>query len=1504
MIGFLKGFNKIGRMFYSQNFKYTAPIVNKIFDKCVVCNDNSIEIDSNIFNIQQISESLQNNLDIKQVKIEEYQGSIIINSNSEEVNQEVLKIVQKQFIEYYPPIKHDTGSTGSSVQIAFWGPESYKMFKESFLPSWEGGLNDKTIEIEQLEQMKCKFEIKTDDSNNMVTIITNSDTMRKYIFDEKCKALLTFTESVARNIKNSTQKEEKVEVEEIKPEKTKEELEKEKLERIHKEIKEYKTDLMEKLEKNPKLLEPNSTGNVPKHIKEYFKKYGYKIKKLVILNRGEIAQAIIRTAKKYGIKTVALCSDKDYLQPHVVLADEYHVFTGGSIQDAYKSTAIIDIAKKMGWDTFAFGYGFNAENGKYAKLCEQNNIRLISPGSNAMLALGNKNKARNVARGCGVPILEGIDLKIDNEKKMEEVGLLLQDVDITKDPNIVFSILKKNNISVDSLISKEKQEVLNKFIENNPGPYRIKAVDGGGGRGQYVVKNGKDLLATFIKVAQEIHNLYGNYNVIIEQNILKPMHFEVQLICDKHGNILDLGARNCSVQRKYQKIVETAGGDQKYKEVIKEMIAKSKLMAQKVGYDSAGTWEFLFDTVTMKFYFLEVNTRLQVEHPVSEGIMDVSDKDQTCNDLITLMTLSAMGANFKELGITQDTLKPKKDTFVMELRLTTDSTFGKPYFGDITRIENKIPSNVRFEGVVVEGHFQYVAFDQLLGKIIIAGKSREECVKIANKYLDSLKITGLTNNIMYLKKIINHPVFLSGDMHTTYIEDNIQEFELNEKEREEFFKIKNFDGLIRSIIERSLGMIIPQGAFFPKDYVSKDPVLKNPTPGKIDNKLKSGSITDIFYKDGPEGVVKAIMEYNKKNNLPYIIDVCHRDWHQSQIATRLRLIDMIPIMEEMAKRPDYLKLLLGFEFEGGATTQSRVLFGDEKVHEALKFARGLFKNHLLFDLKRACNGVAFSPQPKNVLERHGKDCVKNGNESFRIFDSMQDKENLRIGIEAAKKSKKMPFIVGYICVPNAGKDVSEEDKQFNINYYLELAKFFVSQGVHALGIKDHSGFFSNPKYAKRLGVLVKALREKYPDMPIFIHLHNSMGDGHKALFYAWKNGASVLDTAFTGYPDKASPAQVDFIKVLEYFKEKGVDFGIKKESLSNISDYFKQLTEIYAVFSKAVVDWLMFRACEVGIPGGMITNWLAQLISMDVDVVRALNAFPIAVKLLGEDPDVTPKSKYSGNLAVFLVRHNLDKLSEDEIIEKIIAMDIDDIPIDVINFCKRDLGEPRYGWTKFCKAVQIAFNLQINVAYASNTMQPANLDEIEQNIKNLKGGVNATCGEVPFYAMFPTEYNEWIDRRDKYGSKVSLLPTSVWINGVEVEEEIVIDNPKIGDAFAFKIKSVGKVQENNFQTVIYEIDGVEYISRNELVKVLKTLGNPEDPNHVVSPLQGKVVSVEVNPGDEVKEGDILVKIEAMKMEVLVKALRGGKIEKVIAEPNAETLVNSLLMSFEEEEEKD
>ncbi|ULB08985.1 pyruvate carboxylase [Cereibacter azotoformans] len=1150
-------------------------------------------------------------------------------------------------------------------------------------------------------------------------------------------------------------------------------------------------------------------------------------KKILIANRGEIAIRVMRAANEMGKKTVAVYAEEDKLSLHRFKADEaYRIGEGLSPVGAYLSIPeIIRVAKMSGADAIHPGYGLLSENPDFVEACTEAGIVFIGPKAETMRALGDKASARRVAMAAGVPVIPATEVLGDD---MDEIRRQAAEIGY---------------------------------------PLMLKASWGGGGRGMRPINSEAELADKVREGRREAEAAFGNGEGYLEKMILRARHVEVQILGDKYGSIYHLYERDCTVQRRNQKVVERAPAPYLTDDQRAEICELGRRICAHVNYECAGTVEFLMDMDTEKFYFIEVNPRVQVEHTVTEEVTGI--------DIVQSQIRVAEGATLAEATGCPSQEAVTLSGHALQCRVTTEDPQNNfiPDYGRLTAYRSATGMGIRLDGgTAYAGGVITRYYDSLLVKVTAWAPTPGKAIARMDRALREFRIRGVATNIAFVENLLKHPSFLDYSYTTKFIDTTPDLFNFKPR-RDRATKILTY---IADITVNGH----PETAGRARPSVE----LKDPRPPAPKGKPQPGT-RNLLEEKGPQ----AVADWMAAQTRVLLTDTTMRDGHQSLLATRMRSIDMIKVTPAYAAN---LSGLFSVECWGGATFDVAYRFLQECPWQRLRDIRKRLPNVMTQMLLRASNGVGYTNYPDNVVQEFVRQAAETGVDVFRVFDSLNWVENMRVAMDAVIEAGKV--CEGTICYTG---DLLDPDRaKYDLNYYVSMGKELRAAGAHVLGLKDMAGLLK-PASAR---ILIRALKEEV-GLPIHFHTHDTSGIGGATVLAACDAGVDAVDAAMDAFSGGTSqPCLGSIVEALRHTER---DTGLDIESIREISDYWGHVRQHYCAFESGLPS----PASEVYLhemPGGQFTNLKAQARSMGLEDrwPEVAQAYADANRMFGDIVKVTPSSKVVGDMALMMVAQGLSRAQvEDPAVEV-------SFPDSVVDMLKGNLGQPHGGWPdpilkKVLKGERPSTERPgahlppVDIEAARTKL----LSEIKQGAEDpLDSAVDSE--DLNGYLMYPKVFTDYRARHKIYGP-VRTLPTRTFFYGMEPGEEITAEIDP-GKTLEIRLSAVGETSDEGDAKVFFELNGQPRVIRvpNRAVKA-KTAARPKaqegNPSHVGAPMPGSVASVAVTVGQKVKPGDLLLTIEAMKMETGLHADRPATVKALHVGTGAQIEAKDLLVELDE-----
>ncbi len=1143
------------------------------------------------------------------------------------------------------------------------------------------------------------------------------------------------------------------------------------------------------------------------------------MKKLLALNRGEIAIRILRAANEIGLRTVAVYSKEDRLGLHRFKADEaYPIGADKGPVEAYMDTeGVIALALEKGVDAIHPGYGFLAENPALARACDSAGITFIGPSARVLALLGDKTAARRLAQKAGVPIIPG-----------------------TRGP-----------VSGTETIRKSAREI--------GFPLIIKAAFGGGGRGMRVVHHAGELRKRLDEARKEASAAFGNDTVFLERFIRKARHLEVQVLGDTKGHILSLYERDCSVQRRHQKVIEVAPAVNLDREVAQQLSEAAIKIARQAGYYSAGTVEFLLDAETGQWYFIEVNPRIQVEHTVTEAVTGV--------DLVRCQIQIAQGQDLHEgdMALPRDGIP--LNGYALQCRVTTEDPTNNfiPDYGRLHTYRSPAGFGIRLDGASAYGGAVITPYyDSLLVKVTAWGRSFVQACERMDRGLREFRIRGVQTNIPFLENVVNHPEFQQGRATTSFLDDTPELFSFIPR-RDRATKLLTYLG--ETLVNQK-----------PEMNGKKAPVIRPAPVPPRDPATPPDGTRQLLNQIGAE----KFAAWTRAQKRLLLTDTTLRDAHQSLMATRMRTHDMTRIANWMAHR---MHGLYSLEMWGGATFDASLRFLHEDPWRRLSELRRQIPNICFQMLLRASNAVGYTAYPDNVVREFIYEAARQGIDIFRIFDSLNYLPNMRVAMDAVRKTQTV--CEAAICY--TGDILDPKRDKYPLGYYLNMAKELEKMGAHILAIKDMAGL-CKPYAAYKL---IRALRQE-TDLPIHFHTHDTSGLNAASILKATDAAVDVADAAIG--PMSGTTSQPNLNSIVAALAHTPRKTGLDSEALDRCADYWEVVRTWYEPFDAAPKS----GTAEVYLhemPGGQYTNLKAQANAMGLgerwpEVARTYAEVNMA---FGDIIKVTPSSKVVGDLALFLVSHGVT-------VQEMEALGPEhnlNIPNSVVDMFMGSLGQPPGGWPRKIKQV-ILRGKKPNRGRPGAKLKPADFKQESARLeKKLRRAPSRA--DLLSYLLYPKVFLEFDEACRKY-SELEVLPTPQFFYGVEQGEECAIDIEP-GKTLIVKFLTVSEPHEDGTRTVFFELNGqprtVRVRDRSlEAKSEPNPKADPNHPGHVGAPIPGVVTSIAAELNQPVRKGDKLLMMEAMKMQSTVYAPVAGKVVQKLVSVGQNVEPKDLLVVIE------
>jgi pyruvate carboxylase len=1142
-------------------------------------------------------------------------------------------------------------------------------------------------------------------------------------------------------------------------------------------------------------------------------------KKILVANRGEIAIRVMRSANEMGKRTVAVYAEEDKLSLHRFKADEaYRIGEGMGPVAAYLSIEeIIRVARECGADAIHPGYGLLSENPDFVDACAANGITFIGPKAETMRALGDKASARRVAIDAGVPVIPATEVLGDDMKA----------------------------------IKKEAKEI--------GYPLMLKASWGGGGRGMRPIMGEDEVEEKVLEGRREAEAAFGNGEGYLEKMITRARHVEVQILGDKHGGMYHLYERDCSVQRRNQKVVERAPAPYLTEEQRAEICDLGYKICKHVNYECAGTVEFLMDMESGKFYFIEVNPRVQVEHTVTEEVTGI--------DIVQSQILIAEGKTIAEATGKASQDDVRLNGHALQTRVTTEDPLNNfiPDYGRITAYRSATGMGIRLDGgTAYAGGVITRYYDSLLTKVTAWAPTPEKAINRMDRALREFRVRGVSTNIAFVENLLKHPTFLSNEYTTKFIDETPELFQFK-KRRDRGTKVLTY-----------IADITVNG--HPETEGRPAPAADLKAPIAPAKKAEPAYGTrNLLEQKGPQ----AVADWMKQQKQLLLTDTTMRDGHQSLLATRMRSIDMLKVAPSYAAN---LPQLFSMECWGGATFDVAYRFLQECPWQRLRDLRERMPNLMTQMLLRASNGVGYTNYPDNVVQAFVAQAASSGIDVFRVFDSLNWVENMRVAMDAVVEAGKV--CEGTICY--TGDILDPERAKYDIKYYVGMAKELEAAGAHVLGLKDMAGLLK-PASAK---VLIRALKEE-TSLPIHFHTHDTSGIAGATILAAADAGVDAVDAAMDAFSGGTS--QPCLGSIVEALRNTDRDTGIDIKAVREISDYWEAVRAQYTAFESG----LAAPASEVYLhemPGGQFTNLKAQARSLGLEERwhEVAQTYADVNQMFGDIVKVTPSSKVVGDMALMMVSQGLSR-DDVENPDKDVAF-----PDSVVDMMRGNLGQPPGGFPDALIS-KVLKDEAPNTERPGKHLEPVDLEETRADLSKQLEGFTVDDEDLNGYLMYPKVFLDYMGRHRQYGP-VRTLPTRTFFYGMEPGEEITAEIDP-GKTLEIRLQALGETNEDGEVKVFFELNGQPRVIRvpNRLVKAATTQrpkAEAGNANHIGAPMPGVVASIGVTAGQHVSEGDLLLTIEAMKMETGIHAERDAVVKAVHAQPGGQIDAKDLLVEFE------
>jgi pyruvate carboxylase len=1150
------------------------------------------------------------------------------------------------------------------------------------------------------------------------------------------------------------------------------------------------------------------------------------MQKLLVANRSEIAIRVFRAATELGLDTVAVYTYEDRFSLHRFKADESYQIgpaAGGEPVKGYLDIeALMGVARMHGVDAIHPGYGFLSENAALAQACIDNGITFVGPTPALLKTFGDKTAAKKLARQTNVPTIPGTDEPLADPAEIK-----------AKAAKIGFPLI-------------------------------IKASFGGGGRGMRVVNKPDELMDRLEAAQREAGAAFGRAEVFLERYIPRAKHIEVQILGDEHGNLVHLWERDCSVQRRHQKVVEVAPSINLPQSTREEICNAAKRLCAGARYRNAGTVEFLLDLDKGDFFFIEVNPRVQVEHTVTEVVTGL--------DIVKSQILIAQGYKLHEPPLN---IPHQKDIqtrgYAIQSRITTEDPQNHfiPDYGRLTTYRSAAGFGIRLDGGTAFGGAVITPyFDSLLVKVIASGNTFEEAISRMRRSLSEFRVRGVKTNIPFLENLILHPTFVKGEATTTFIDNSPELFRFRAK-RDRATKILSY-----------LGDVIVNGRSDVKGKIDpKREFIEPPVPTYTKGSTPPPGLRHKLLEMGP----KSFAEWVCRQKRLLFTDTTFRDAHQSLLATRVRTADMLAVADAVAHLAPGL---FSLEMWGGATFDTSMRFLQEDPWDRLDQLRARIPNILFQMLLRASNAVGYTNYPDNVVREFVVRSAEHGIDVFRVFDSLNWTENMKVAVEAVRE-KTDALCEAAICY--TGDILDPKRTKYSLKYYVKMAKELVKMGTHILGIKDMAGLCK--PYAAY--ALVKALREEI-GVPIHFHTHDTSGINAGSILRACDAGVDIADAAIASMSGMTSQPNLNsLIAALQHTPR---DSELNLDAFNRLSDYWEAVREQYYPFEEN----MKAGTAEVyhhEMPGGQYTNLRQQAKSLGLEDRwnEIADTYAQVNNIFGDIVKVTPSSKVVGDMALFMVTNGLSAMDVLTPGKKL------NFPKSVVELMQGAIGFPPGGWPKVLQTIILSSAGEKPARGRPGAKLPR--ADFEQTKKELAPKVAHEIRDVDVlsYLMYPQVFLDFQKHARQYDN-TSVLPTPAFFYGLPAGEEISVEIEP-GKTLIIKYLTTGDVREDGTRTVFFELNGLP----REVVVPDRSLegtlhkhpkADADNLNHVAAPMPGKVSTVAVKKGQTVKAGERLLSIEAMKMETAVYAPREAAVGDVLIKPGSIVAAGDLLIVLE------
>lgn len=1139
-----------------------------------------------------------------------------------------------------------------------------------------------------------------------------------------------------------------------------------------------------------------------------------KMNRLLVANRGEIAIRIYRAANDLSIKTVGVYSKEDKFNLFRTKADEAYILgeTKSPLAAYLDIDLIIDLAKRKKIDAIHPGYGFLSENAQFAKACEDNGIIFVGPPSHVLSQMGDKIRAKELAKRCNVPTIPGSEEPLQSAEEAKKLA-------------VEYGL-----------------------------PVILKASAGGGGRGMRLIEHEDEIADAFELVKNEARKAFGCDDIFMEKFLVNPKHIEVQILADQYGNIIHLFERDCSVQRRYQKVVEYAPAFSLSTELRQKLYDDAVKIAKEVDYVNAGTVEFLVDK-DGHHYFIEMNPRIQVEHTVTEMVTGI--------DLVQAQLLIAQGY---ALSDPQINIKSQDDLgvhgYAIQCRVTTEDPRNNfaPDYGKITSYISGGGFGVRLDaGNAYTGAEISPYYDSLLVKITTEDRTFQGTINKALRAISEMRIRGVKTNSSFLANILKSEEFSSGQTNTGFIDSKPELMEF-EPPRDRATKVLKYLGY-KAVNEPC----------------QKPKVYDRPRVPQSPDTVPEKGIKYILDKQGPEGVKEWVLHQKKL----LVTDTTWRDAHQSLLATRMRTVDMTRVAQATSH---IMQDAFSLEMWGGATFDVAYRFLHESPWYRLQTLRKQIPNIPFQMLLRGANAVGYTSYPDNVVRKFIQASAEMGIDVFRIFDSLNWLPGMELAIDEALKTNKL--VEGTICYTGDITDPARD--KYPLEYYVNLAKELEKRGVHLLAIKDMAGLLK-PYAAKKL---VEALKNEI-SIPIHLHTHDTSGNQIAALLMASEAGVDIVDTAISSLSSLTSQPSMNALVAAMEGTERETGFDVMK--LQELSDYYTDIRPYYRTF-EADVSSPSADIYRYEIPGGQYSNFKPQVESLGLGhrFTEVKEKYKEVNDMVGDIVKVTPSSKMVGDLAIFMVQNDL---TADNIVEKGKNLNF---PDSTISYFKGMMGQPDGGFPEDLQKIVLKGDEPITCR-PGELLEDVDFDEVVKNLETIHYPNRvASYLSALSYALYPKVTEEFLRHFVEYDD-ISHMDSHVFFEGL-LPNETTEMNIEEGKTLIIKYIGLGEPNDDGTRNVIFELNGarreVSVEDNNATVSAKEiVMADPDDKSEIASALPGAVSKILVKPGDEVKENQSLAIIEAMKMETSITSPIEGTVDKIIVDEGDTVKAGELIMTL-------